>query len=58
MFTLKFLEGYQCQQKAPEEGSRIQWLKPCEYSNEDEDNNLNHVNYEVSFSKISFPKKF
>ena len=43
-FGSKFSEANRLQQKAPEEGRRIEWLKHCKYNNQDEDNTLNHVN--------------
>ena len=47
MFGSKLPEGYWLQQKTPEKGWRVQWLKCWEYTNQDKDNSWNNVNNRI-----------
>ena len=40
----KFPKGYQLLKKTIEEGQRVEQPKCCEHNNQDDDNNLDHIN--------------
>ena len=56
--TSGFSEGYQVWQETPEEDKWVQWLKHCEYTNQDEYSRHQYVENNIIFASGCFVASF